>query len=264
MPVKPTYDKLLTAADWKSNMGNAYKMAKGKAGLSSSLRTCEAGFERLEWNKMDEVEMTKDCMYEFEFDAAKQEALNYHARFVKNGYVKIVKNVSAACDVASKEIADSKVIPKSTGVHVAKIKKEAVRFMKELNELNKSIVKAFDNRRNSRIKGLNMAKKKLVETTAKFDAAVKKMVKEAAGKHPDEQAQLTVFDNFRRENVRGIATTLPFFKKDKDFVPSHTFFKKAASDGYQPKKAKEVAGKARELMSENKKLQSVMKAKKLV
>ncbi|QGJ70839.1 Hypothetical protein PBC10988_25370 [Planctomycetales bacterium 10988] len=259
MPMPPEYPKLLTAADWKDNMGLAYKMAKGKAGLSKSLRQAEQSYNKVDWKMFQPMDQCKTCMYAADYEAKKKEAITYHTVAVGTLY-KIVGLIDGPCKIAIKEIKESRLIPKSTREHVAKIQAEVKKFQKRLERFLIQIDKDYTNYAASRLKSLNVAGGILKSYVSKFDAALKKMVKEAS-KEKEEAKKISVYDSFRTEYIRGFATSLPFFRKDSDFKPAVSWWKTAAQDSGNPKSGAELDKKAKELANQFKKLKVLVDTK---
>ncbi|QGJ71421.1 Hypothetical protein PBC10988_31260 [Planctomycetales bacterium 10988] len=266
MPVHPPYPDLLKESNWKSNMGNAYKYFKSaKSGLSGALRDAEKAYKAVNWNPMDPVEVAKDCLYKAEYDAEKAKALKAFQKVMKGDLTIYFKCVENACDHAMREIKENAVIPKEKGAYVAKIKKASIQFREKDLKVGvaKTIDEYFDTRQKLAEKNLARAAKVLVGYLTKFDKELKKMVKTAA-KAPEEDKKLEAFNSFRVEHIRGVALGLPYMKRDKDFAALQPFWKKASTDAYKPKEAKEIAKKSQELASQYRKLDALVKSKGIV
>ncbi|QGJ70837.1 Hypothetical protein PBC10988_25350 [Planctomycetales bacterium 10988] len=264
MSLQPVYPKELTEAAWKSNVSTAYKMAKGKAGISEALRQCEKAFKSIDWALTDAKMQCKDCMYSPDFDEKKIAALKYHSGVIQKKLVKAIKDVQIAAEKAIQICKGSKLIPKSTTAYLTKVKKEAIDFEETCGgTLVRQISEWYNEVKKRQLKNIGMAAQKLINYATNFETNLNKMLK-AVEKENEEKAKISHFTSFRTEHIRGIGTALPFFRKDNDFKPALSFWKTASSDGYNPKESNEIDGKARQMTIEVKKLLQIMKSKQLI
>ena len=262
MPFKPIEPKEITEKYWKDNMGLAYKMAKGKAGLSEALRKAEKAMSSVKWDAMDPHVQCKDCMYDQEFDDQKNQALKYCNSEIKGKLKKVIEGIYKPCDTVIAQVKKSKVLPKSTRETAAKIKLKAEAYAKVLDSWPDQIASYFDDKKTRNAKNVAIAKVKLAKYINTFMKAMTSMLK--AVKAADESDKISKFQAFRAEYIRGIGTSIPFFKKDPDFNKLLPFWRKASTDGYDPAESSQIPAKIKQLDAAHKQLKKVAENKGLI